>query len=232
MDERVERLVRKYTTERCTLEDLGQEEGVTRERVRQLLWKAGITSNQSYRRSVSGSVRKETERRLKREKHCQAIYGCSWEEVKRLTGREVFTNLRSHPLVKAYFHHRGVAKRNIIPWEIALPEYAEILSPILDRFGLGRKQLVLRRKDPLGPFSKGNLEVMTLAESSFKTGGFDKGRKVMCLRKMRAAEERVFKTVEMLNAGHTQKEIAAAVGRCLGSVACYVKRAKILGLLK
>jgi hypothetical protein len=229
--ERAERLASQYTTQNVTLEDLGQQEGITRERVRQLLKKIGISRNNSYRHT-SATVQREAAKRQKLERHCQHSYGCSWEDVKRVTGRSVFANLRSHPVISKWWHHRMTAQRKLIAWEITLPEYSELVSPILDKFGLGKNQLVVRRINPLGPFSRGNIEVVTLAESSFRTRGLLKALRVTNLRKQLATEERVLKTVEMLKAGHTRTEIALALRRSVASVEQYVSRAKNLGLLK
>jgi hypothetical protein len=229
--ERAERLASQYTTQNVTLEDLGQQEGITRERVRQILKNVGISRNNSYRHT-SATVQREAAKRLQLERHCQHSYGCSWEELKRITGRGKFTNIRSHPLLQKWWHHRMTAQRKRVEWKISLPEYAELVAPILDRFGLGKHQLVVRRKDTSGPFCKENIEVATLAESSLRTGGLNKAIKVSNLRKMLAAEQLVLKTVEMLQAGHTRPEISKALRRSRPSIENYVMRARNMGLLK
>jgi hypothetical protein len=141
-------------------------------------------------------------------------------------------NIRSHPLLQKWWHHRMTAMRKRIEWQISLPEYAELVSPILDRFGLGKHQIVVRRKDSSGPFSRENIEAVTLAESSLKTGGLNKAVKVSGLRKMLTSEQLVLKTVEMLQAGHTRPEIAKALRRSRPSIENYVMRARNMGLLK
>jgi hypothetical protein len=224
--ERTQRLVEQYTTKNTTLNDLGLQEGITRERVRQILSTAGVNAEQSHRK-LSRSVRIEVEKRRKLDEHCMYSYGCPWDVVRQVTGRHKFQGLRNHPLVARYWSHHDNATRMHIEWTITLPEYAEIIGGRLMEIGLSRSGLVLGRKDKSGPFSAANCELVRLDQNSLATQGF---KRAHVRRRERALRDRE-RVIEMYLRGDTVDKIAKAIRRCTATVTGHIAKARADGKL-
>jgi DNA-binding transcriptional MerR regulator len=202
--ERASKLAELYKTTSTTYEAIGIQEGITRERVRQLLKMVGV----SRKDKLSKSAARATQKAARLERHCIHSYGCGWNDVRRITGRDKFQFLRKHPLIKLYWHHRNHANRTKIGWGFTLPEYAEIVGPHLEKFGLRRDSMVLGRKDKSLPFSKDNCEVVTLQANSRATNGFAAAHGFVTARKI----DRIRKVLAMQGEGLSQQEIAERLG--------------------
>ena len=227
-DPRVPDLVKQYTSQVVSLEDLGLQHGVTRERIRQLLKKAGVTAKDSYRR-LSKTVRRAAQKREQRNNHCLAVYGCDFAAFQKVTGvNRLSDGVCQKPIIKMWKHHVRYSRRQLSEWQFTLPEYAEFVGPRLHEISCSKNGIVLSRKDKNGPFSKANCELITLKENSLRTGGFAVGHK----RTAQQVLELVRRTAEMFNAGQSRPEIAKALRKCKDTVDVYIRRAKTLGLLK
>lgn len=229
MDPRTEKLVQQYTTERVTLEDLGVQEGVTRERIRQILKKAGVTAANSHRR-LSRSAREAAQQRELWDRHCLHYYGCDFATVKKITGRDRYSGLRSHKLIRLWWHHKQYAQRNFLEWKFTLPEYAELILPNILQVKLRRDGLVLSRKDKAGPFSKDNCRLIPLRELAKETDGFSAARKLRSQRTLEARIERVKSVLDMRRQGMTYEEIAKRIKRSAATVSVLMQKAKGLNL--
>lgn len=229
-DERLERLVNQFTTTPVTMADIGAQEGITRERVRQLLGKAGLTAADGFKR-VSRSVWADLKVREEREARCLRRFGCDWATVQKITGRARYNTIGSHPLVQKWSAHKANASRVMVPWKLTLAEYAEIVGPHMHHLGLGKNCLVLTRKDKTAPYTFENAALKTLAQSSKDTAGFEIARGVVAVRRARKTLEIVARVVEMKKAGATLQDMSADVSRSVASISQYLRRAKAMGLL-
>jgi hypothetical protein len=220
-DQRTERLAQQFTTQNVTMTDLGVQEGLTRERIRQLLKKAGLTRKNGLK-ALSRGARKEVLKRQADDRHCLHMYGCDLAVMRSITNAHSRRGLVSHPMVQKWIQHRNNAHRRSIPWNLTFPEYAEIVGPHLLTMNLSRGGMVLGRKDKTGPFSKENCQMLTLAENSKETDGFAAALVARTNRK----QARVKRAVELRNQGFTRPQIAAAMKTSQCSVDVYLAIAK------
>lgn len=217
-DERTQRMIDAYKEGR-TLQEIGPAEGVSGERVRQILRKAGVTYKHSgtHRRALSKTVLAETQRALRREEHCQKSYGCDWATFKKVTGSNAMR--RAGPVVRAYWDHKRNAQRSHIEWSLTLPEYMELVGPRLREIGRGR--MTLCRLDKVGPFSRENVQVLSQRENSLMARGFDKARSFQQERSARRQAE----AVALAAQGLCRREIAERMGLSVQAINSYFYRA-------
>lgn len=220
-DQRIARLVEQYTTQNITLEDLGQQEGLTRERIRQLLMQAGVTAKDSQRR-LSASVIREKAKRERRDSHCRHSYGCDFATIQKITGHAMFRALRAHPLIQKWWLHKNNATRYHVGWTLTLPEYAELVGPRLYEIGLKKGGLVLGRKDKSGPFSKENCELVTLELNSSATRGYINAH----LKRRAVAKRNAALARQMYDDGKTAAEIAKALKKRKATINMYLSWTK------
>jgi len=195
-----------------TLEEIAAKEGITRERVRQLIAEIGVTAIDGYtrKRALSKSAACAVERVVQREAKCKRMYGCSWEDYKNLTGSNRLLAANSK-LSKLFIFHRNNARQLNREWSITLPEYAKIVTPHINDVGLKRNSMVFTRKDSTLPFTFDNCHVVTLGQSSRDARGFEKARK-------RIVEQ----AVALYAAGMSTKQIGVKLNRCEGSITKYL----------
>lgn len=224
--ERDESMAQRYATEDITMTELAVENGLTRERVRQILGGQGLKRANGFK-ALSRGARKEAKIAANRDRHCQYRYGCDFATVKRITGRERMFGLRSHPLLKKYDDHKGNANRHGIPWQLTLPQYASIIGDNLLRMNLSKAGLVLSRKDKSGPFSQENCELSTLSANSFASGGYEKAKQKQIVDSRAAIEQ----TVALRKSGLSNANIGAVLKCCIATVQARISRAKRLGLI-
>jgi DNA-binding CsgD family transcriptional regulator len=201
-NERIERakaLAENYK-QGMTLEEIGIQERMTRERVRQLISSIGIKKEDggSHKRAARNSVARAIDNRARAEKRCFHVYGCSLEEFFALTRTNQLKRHANNRLIQLYWHHRGTAQRQHTEWKFTLPQYAALLNGREHLFKRERNSLVLGRKDKNGPFSPENCEILTLAQNSFYTGGL----------KSAARKNRALYAKRLFDDGKTIGEIA------------------------
>jgi DNA-binding CsgD family transcriptional regulator len=218
-------IVKRYTEEPVTLEQIAAKENITRERVRQILKEHGITAANGRRRaSISARIGQKAV--LGREAHCQSSFGCSWSEFTQLTGCARIIGARHHPLVARYWYTKNHAQRLHAEWNISLPQFAAIVGNRLHLIARRSDGLVLRRIDPAKPYTTDNVELVTLRENAIKTNGFAKARMSSLARKQLRAREKRELAVQLQRDGHTMQEIAEKIGRSRAAVAQYLMIAR------
>lgn len=145
-----------------TLEEVGAVFGVTRERVRQILKRAGVASNDGGA-AARGRRRKRAAveaRRIERDARAQEVFGCYYDEVIALN--EGMTPYRSGSYAKRYVEQRRNAGVRDIEWSITFPEWMFVWreSGHLDERGKGHGYCMARRHD-LGPYDITNVYITT-----------------------------------------------------------------------
>lgn len=214
-------LAEDYKTK--TLQQIATERGITRERVRQILFTIGVSRKDGWRYKLSRSRCAEREARLvtRRETLCQKYYGCTWNQYVEITGHtRLYMSLGRHQqhgrnIYTLYWTHRVNAKKNGIGFDFTLPEYAEMVRPHIDH--IGRGQLNLARKDKTKSFSKDNCEIITQAENSRRTRGFEKQDQ---------RTENMKTALRMHAAGIALEQIGKTLGVSMYTVRSYLYRAK------
>lgn len=206
----IERAVRyKKLYESMTLTEIAVAEGITRERVRQIMALIGITRKDGWRYKLSLSKSAAAEARAVRDRNerCLRIYGCSWSEYCATSGYTRYVGVQKYPhkgtgLIYCYHQHRDNAHRLGIPWTISLPEFSVIIG---DRIKyIGRGKLHFARKDKTKPFTADNCELISNSENSSET------RKQARARGM----QEILHIVERMNAaGMSCADISRTVGR-------------------
>lgn len=143
----------------CTLEAIGAQHGITRERVRQLMTKHfGITADDGGAHLLS--ERSAMMRDQRREQRSWARHGCSWADYVALRAMKKPT--------RAY----GMQKRNAITrgigWNLTLWQWWTIWQQSGKWAERGRRgdAFVMCRKSDLGPYSPDNVYIATLRHNS------------------------------------------------------------------
>ncbi len=164
MDARTERMVGLFRTGN-TLQQIGDEYGITRERVRQIISRAGIKREDGgvYIKRFLNAAHKE--RKPKRDGRYHVFYGCSKEDAERLNCGKKVSVKGSH--AHLYSRQRRNANRRGIAWEITFPQWLEIwiASGHFDERGRGKGYCMARFGDS-GPYHPDNVEIITVAQNS------------------------------------------------------------------
>ena len=158
--ERTEAMAALYRSGK-TFREIGDEYSLTRERVRQLLAKAGITSADGGR-SVLKARRDAESRQARRQARSDAY----WVKTVGMTRKELLDIPAG--MRKAYSNQRGHAINRGIPWELTLAEWLEIWkrSRKWSRRGRSAEAYVMCRIRYSEPFAPNNVCICTLRKSS------------------------------------------------------------------
>jgi len=143
----------------CTLEQIGQQFGITRERVRQLMTKHfGIRAEDGGASVLK--QRADEMRRQKREQKSWAKNGCSYADYTALVRMEKPT--------RAYASQKRNANMRGIPWDLTLWQWWTIWQQSGKWEERGRRgdAFVMCRKNDMGPYSPENVYIATLRHNS------------------------------------------------------------------
>lgn len=153
-----------------TLEQIGAQYGITRERVRQIITgDFALTAKDGGASFLRELKQKEWERRA--EARCVKKNGCSREELEsiRAVGREALAqglHEAAHP-IRAFTTQRCNARRRGIGWELSLWEWWQIWQQSGKWKLRGRGQgYVMARDGDAGPYAVGNVFITTAADNS------------------------------------------------------------------
>ena len=166
------RIVKLFTQEALTMQEIGDLYGVSRERVRQVLRRYGVESEaggaalrQRRQASVTASAVEANRKAADaiRESVCQERHGCTLQQYAQIPNeaREAFAQQRCNAL------GRGV------PWDdsFKLWQWYSVWQAS-GRFALrGRRsnKYVMRRIDPAHGYAQDNVQIVTLKRSSSVT---------------------------------------------------------------
>lgn len=203
--ERDAEMVRLFR-EGMSLSEIGALYGITRERVRQCLLRQGLTGKDGgiHVKALARTALREHRRREARERRIQRIYGCSIDELR--DTRAKLSIYMERRIEQIYRSKRAMALRQGVAWQISFPEFVTLMRPHMNEYGLGRKNIVIRRKDLTAPYTIDNVELTTLSDSSRKT--FERTRRIIELRLQ----------------GKTATEISAELGVPRSTVLYHIQR--------
>lgn len=154
-----------------TLEAIGFDYNVTRERIRQILKAQGITGSEGGR-SVScglGVAEKQTRRdemKERAEQRALRMFGCSLTEAMAISGGRPF-RLIGTP-TQDYKSQRRNAERRSIPFNLTLPEWWKIWqdSGKWELRGRGKGKYCMARIGDTGGYEVGNVEIIPFVQNS------------------------------------------------------------------
>lgn len=143
----------------CTLEQIGAQHRISRERVRQLMTKhCGTTAKDGGQHHKA--VRKAAIREQLRDRKSWAKHGCSWADYVSIRALKKPT--------RAFASQRGCAVTRGIVWDLTLWQWWTVWqqSGKWDQRGRRADAFVMCRKNDVGPYSPGNVYIATLRHNA------------------------------------------------------------------
>lgn len=164
--ERREAMAKLYS-EGKTLREIGEAHGITRERVRQLIFSLGLTGKDGgvQKRARDRAARKRIRRAAERDRKCFAIYGVSHAVALEINGGLSLTHKQS--VTRMYFHQWRNAVARGIEWQMNLEQWVQVWEAsgrFSDR-GRTADSYVMARKGDVGPYAPWNVYITTLADN-------------------------------------------------------------------
>lgn len=172
---RNEEIVRLYRDEGMTLQQIGDRYGITRERIRQICTKRGVSGKESGRTSRITAIQMGCARlrshavAQKEEARYQRDMGCSRDTFKDLTGHEwkhTFRYAPKHPGGAYYQQMVNARNRRHIAWNITFPEWWAIWQESGKWALRGRgKGYCMARFGDSGAYEVGNVYICTCGQN-------------------------------------------------------------------
>lgn len=146
-----------------TLDEIGQQYTITRERVRQILARRGITAvdGGAHLRVLASESMRMHDRKTLREQRSQHFFGCGIEEVKQLNDGLPLSLKGS--FARIYTEQRKNAAARGIDWRITLAEYRKVWedSGKWAERGRGKFKYCMCRTGDEGAYEIGNVTIHT-----------------------------------------------------------------------
>lgn len=165
-----------------TLQQVADRYGVSRERVRQMIVAAGVTSRDggTKMRAKKRAQRKRSVAAQKRDAKAFVVFGCDYATAKRLNGGRAPWTYGT--VAARYGMQRHNAQTRAIPWLITFPEWIAVwqASGHLDDRGRGRDLYCMARCHDKGAYEIGNVYIATIAQNSHDYQSELKRRGVEC----------------------------------------------------
>lgn len=167
------KLMRALYQEGYTLQQIGDQYGITRERVRQIL-----TKHFGIRADGGGNhvraVRKKEKRRQAKEAACLKKHGCTLAQFRSLlaVGREEQKNGKPkyRTAIYAFRQQRQSAKRRGIGWQLTLWQWWTVWQESGHWSQRGRGQgYVMSRVGDVGPYALGNIFIQPAIHNNSET---------------------------------------------------------------
>ena len=156
----IEDLVSRYSAGE-SLQAIGSDYGVTRERVRQLLSKRGInkTNGGFLKRAKDKAAACRSEKKFRRDERAIKTYGCTYSEVKRLNDGLLPSDTRGIAL--AFVRKRINARRKdkSLIWTLTFPEFVALWEQSGLPRGLASESGATVLLDPAKGYVAGNVYV-------------------------------------------------------------------------
>lgn len=148
-----------------TLEQIGEYQGITRERVRQILKRRGVTRFDGgvFLRCAS-EIRYKPNPQDKAERRCIANFGCSIEAAMTINSGLTLTD-KTSAAWKFSTQKKTAAKRKI-GWEMTFPQWMKVWSDSGKWLERGRGMYVMARIGDTGPYAVDNVEIITASQNS------------------------------------------------------------------
>lgn len=161
--ERVERMAAMYRAGQ-TLQQIGSQYSITRERVRQLIKRVGLTGKDGGIAEASrpNKALRAARRIVRLDRRCLRVYGCTHAEFVLLNEGRRLKDVGS--LARAYKQQRSTAGFRGIEWEMTFPEWVKVWrdSGHLAERGRTGESYVMARFADAGPYSVANVYITTL----------------------------------------------------------------------
>jgi hypothetical protein len=181
-----------------TLQQVGDRYGVSRERVRQVIVAAGVTSRDGGTkiRAKKRAQRKRTIAKQKRDAKAFSVFGCDYATAKHLNGG--YAPWAKGTAASLYGRQRVNAHKRSIPWLITFPEWLAVWrdSGHLDERGRGRDLYCMARYHDKGGYEVGNVYIATIAQNVKDYQSELKRRGVECADGWKRLPERKHQTSE------------------------------------
>ena len=159
------RIVALYRTGQ-TLQEIGDGYGISRERVRQIVSKYGVTAREGgeHARMERRETAASAARKNNQERRCQRLYGCSFVEMIAIC--EAAKGVVQQP-TKAFYKQRGTAINRGIDWKLTLKEWWGIweASGHWEDRGRGVQKFAMCRYGDSGPYSCENVFIGLFTEN-------------------------------------------------------------------
>jgi DNA-binding CsgD family transcriptional regulator len=230
-DDRILTMKKLYRSGK-TLEEIGNEFGLTRERVRQLMQMKAKDGGKSVR-SLLVQKEKAEHKKIEGERSSHRVYGCSAKIVETIQGALSKTTYGS-PCV-TYIQHKKAAFDKATEWQFTLETWWRIWqgSGKWPLRGRGRDRYCMARIGDTGPYSPDNVHIITNAENSAES--YDKhpsqARMAHAIRSY-PLTRRQCEIWNFRERGLSVSEIAEKVGLKNGTVAVHLNNIKHkLGML-
>lgn len=150
-----------------TLQQIGDEFGVTRERVRQIMRRSDVERGEGgvAVRARRRRARRERELSSSRQARAVATYGCDYDTAMSLNEGLRLSNQSG--LAVAFCGHRSRAIRRGVGFELTFPQWVSIWaeSGQIHNRGLGVTQYCMCRVGDAGPYAVGNVYIATASQN-------------------------------------------------------------------
>jgi hypothetical protein len=176
-----------------TLQQIGTAYGITRERVRQIVKREGVSSRE-------GGVGKRAADKLKARQarsvrianaRTRVTYGCDAATVVALNGGKCVSHKGAPAHI--YLHQRKNAIARGIEWAITFPEWKRLWdeSGKWDQRGRRKNAYVMARKQDFGPYAPWNVYITTMGQNAADYQAELKRRGVRCADGYKRLPERI-----------------------------------------
>lgn len=183
-----------------TLQEIGDQFGITRERVRQIIVAAGVTSRDGgiHARSKERANRIRIAKASKRDARAILIYGCDYKTLVRLNEGRRLRAVGS--AAWAYLDQRRNAEKRGVGWAITFPQWVDVwrASGRWDERGRGRNAYCMARFHDRGPYALDNVYITTIARNVSDYQAELKRRGITCVDGWKRLPERA----RRINASH------------------------------
>jgi len=151
-----------------TLEEIGEQYKISRERVRQILKIEGITSKQggAHIRRLDSEKSQTIAIKEKKNKKCIATYGCTTDELTRLNDGEISSKKQSK--AQKFKKQLNNARLRGVVFNLTFPQWVAVWeeSGLYDARGRGKSGYCMARYGNTGAYEIGNVYIASVIENS------------------------------------------------------------------